>query len=1002
MSEVAPAVALLRTIQTLHQKGPQAKLELAHAADVPLGQVKEALDHLQRMRLVVPQGDLFVLQLTDNDAIFALVQEVILCLLEVLGPLPPKDLSLCVTDLLGEEVLGVGKVQGVAQAVANGKRTALRRTSVGGGGGSGRHGRDFYYLLKQSDELGLRLRLYDNARMRSQWRARILPTHQEGPAEGEVAAPTFEGPAEPFPTIAAFLDHLQKMPTYRGQMVHVRQLPQRSAQFAETPELHPALISAMHKGGTWPLYTHQAAALRLHREHHNFVVATPNASGKTLCYTLPIFTDLLADPSAHALYLTPTKALAQDQLQRLFAFWDHLGGRSSAATFDGDTTPESRKRILADFPKIILSNPDELHFGILPTHGKWAPFLSHLSVVVLDEMHIYQGVFGSHVSLVLRRLRRLCAHYGATPLFIGASATIANPGEFASTLAGVPFEVISDSGAPVGPKTLVLWNPPLDEEGARTSSYTEGVLLFKEHVKHHVTNLTFTKARRIAELVLRWAKADLSPELAEQVASYRAGYSPRERRALEQGILSGKLLGVTATNALELGIDIGGLDATILIGYPGTIASTWQQANRAGRGDKEALVTLIALSDPLDQSLMEDPERLFASAPERAVIDPRNPYLLADHLPCAAAELPVTTSEETLFGEGLTIHLEALATSDVLTRKRDGSFGCTAKAPHRRVAIRSTSRSRIKIVDVTRGRDREIGEVDRPRAFRETHPGAIYLHQGETYLVRELVLKARCAYVEPIEADYYTEAYQSTELEIIAPLEEARWPQLEVGFGDVEVVEQVRSYVMVRDSKEGPAVSQPEPLHLPATRLRTKGMWLRLGGGLRDALSATDRDFEGSLQALEHATSALLPLFAICGRHDLGGAAFSAHKALAGAPGLFLFDNAAGGVGLVEQGYLQLPALLSAVHRTIAACPCAKGCPSCVHSPFSRVRNEGLDKAGAAQLAALLVATLATPPERREHHERPIVAAEGTSSSEEPADEGAAPPTAPDASRGEP
>jgi DEAD/DEAH box helicase domain-containing protein len=999
MAELTLSQAKLRAIEALAKaKKSLGKLEIAHASEVPLGNIKDALEELVGSGLVKAQeGDKFsLLDIKDSDSEFAIVTEVILDTLDLLGPLPPRDLADCVKDVLGED-LGPGKIQGIAAAVSGSKSTRLRRRSVGGGGAS-KWGRDFYYLLEQTDELGMRLRLYESSKLREQWRTRIKGKMTGAGAEGEagegadfyggdidVSAPVGEGPEPPFPNFDKFLEHLKGLENYSGQIQHVERIKKREALFGELSKdakLDKTIETALKEQGIWPLYTHQVETINALAAGQNVVIATPNASGKTLCYTVPIFDAIMKDPKAKALYITPTKALEQDQLKRFRKFYITLKHEPSAETYDGDTLEDRRKQIKAHFPSIILTNPDELHYGILPFHDGWADFLRNLKFVAIDEVHTYQGVFGSHVANIMRRLRRICKLYRANPVFVCASATIANPKEFAEKLVGIPFRVIDNNGAPQGPKHFVFWDPPMDDSGERRSPYTEAVWLFKEHVKHNIKNITFTKARRIAELILRWSKNDLTAELIEKISSYRAGYTPLERRSIEKGLSSGNLIGVTATNALELGIDIGDLDATILVGYPGTIASTWQQANRAGRGEAEALITMIALHDPLDQFFMKHPEYFFGRSSENAVIDPQNEYILKEHLGPAALEIPMDDKDAVeYFGPKAPTLMKELERDGMVTKDRalaagtdkkgkgrrkakapppvkEGDFWyCTKTRPHRYVSIRTASRDSFQIIDVSRRGDRVIGLADRARAFTENHKGAIYIHQGNTFYVRDLDLAEHKVYVEPIEADYYTEPLMAVNIRV---LEEGLSKELgdgkycSVHYGRVEVREEMKGFVQVREGGEADGeVMSKEGLNLPPTILETSAFWLKVDPSVREALEDKKLSFEGGLHGIEHVANAMLPLYAICDRRDLGGETHMTHNQL-DRPGIFIYDNSPGGVGLTEKGYENIDALLRTVLDAIRNCPCESGCPSCIHSPYCGKRNEGLDKAGAIEILEMI------------------------------------------------
>jgi DEAD/DEAH box helicase domain-containing protein len=960
-ANVSGAHARLRTIEALMKsKKALGKLEISHASEVSLKLIKDALDDLVETGIVKEEANEFILEIKDSDDEFRVVTEVILDILELLGPLPPRDLADCVKDVLGEDYTP-GKVQGVAGAVANSKKTQLRRRKVGGGGAS-KWGRDFYYLLKQTDELGPRLRLYESSKLRVQWRQRIRGISEEaGTEEGledfDAYMPVGEGPGEKFESFKDFIEHLKGLEGYSDQIMHIERIKKKGAKFGEIKNgVHKKVIQALKKDKMFPLYTHQSDAVNAVMKGKNIVITTPNASGKTLCYSIPIFDMLCKDPEGRALYITPTKALEQDQLLRFRKFYISLKERPSAETYDGDTPEPKRKEIKKRFPSIILTNPDELHYGILPFHKSWANFFKNLKYVAIDEMHIYQGVFGSHVANIFRRLRRVCNFYGSDPIFICASATIANPKNFAEDLIGADFTVIDNNGAPQGPKYFIFWNPPIVEGGERRSPYTEAVSLFKEHVKHDVKNITFAKARRIAELVLRWSKADLTVDLGEKVSSYRAGYTPAERRMIEKGLNEGNLVGITATNALELGIDIGDLDATILVGYPGTIASTWQQANRAGRGIEEALITLIALHDPLDQYFMHHPEIFFGKSMENAVIDPRNEYILRDHLVAASLEVPISDDEE-IFGPQAVDILSDLEKQETVEHK-SGKWKCKLKRPHRYISIRSASRDNYDIIDVSRTRNRVIGIADQSRAFTENHKGAIYIHQGETYYVRDLSIRERKVYVEPIEADYYTEPLRSITVKIIeeGSRKTSDLKRCSLHFGRLEVTEEVKGFVQVRESKsdeKGQVISK-ENLNLPPTVLKTVGFWLDLDSTLRNDVENADLSFEGGLHGIEHVASAMLPLFAICDRRDLGGSTYLSHSQTDG-PSLFVYDNSPGGVGLSEKGYENIDKLLRTTLDAVKDCPCENGCPSCIHSPYCGRRNEGLDKAATIMILEKII-----------------------------------------------
>jgi len=749
-----------------------------------------------------------------------------------------------------------------------------------------------------------------------------------------------------------FLERIRRSEGYAGQIVHVEDIPPREPRFA-TPRrpLPDALLRALRDLGVEALYTHQAAALDAVREGRNVAVVTGTASGKTLCYNLPVLERLLANHSATALYLYPTKALAQDQLGKLKQF--RLPGRVTLCSYDGDTSRDDRAAARRT-ARLVLSNVDMLHQGILPNHAAWARFFRRLEFVVLDEMHTYRGVFGSHVGCVLRRLRRICRHYGARPQFIFTSATIANPRELARGLSGVDVSVIDDDGSPRGPRKFVFWNPPvLGSDGRRRSAHSEATGIFAGLVSDRIRNITFTRARRSAELILRYAREQLehdSPDLRGLVMSYRAGYRPEERREIERRLFDGSLVGVVSTEAMELGVDVGGLDATVLVGFPGTISSAWQQAGRAGRGREEALSVLVALEDPLDQYLMTHPSYFFEKGHERVLVNPSNEYILAPHICCAVFELPATEQDLLEFTEDAPRLAWQLCAEGDLGFRAGRFYYLPDDYPAARVSIRSSSSSRFRIV--TRS-GQELGEVDAERAFREVHEGAIYLHQGETYRVVSLNLVAREAVVEPGEFPYYTRAAEEVELRVLEEVESAPLGAATAHFGRVEVTCRVVAYRKIDLYSD--AVLAVEDLDLPGQSFLTEGLWFTVPWELVRRLSDDGFDLMGSIHAIEHAAIGLTPLVASCDRWDVGGISHPYHLDTGGLATVFIYDAYPGGVGIASACYLRLKELLTDTLELLRDCPCDEGCPSCVHSPKCGSGNEPLDKAGALRLLGLIL-----------------------------------------------
>ena len=569
-----------------------------------------------------------------------------------------------------------------------------------------------------------------------------------------------------------FLADLRADPRCAGRMVHHRRLPERPARFQDPARpLPPQLAERLSRNGIEHLYTHQAQAVDAARAGKHVVTVTSTASGKTLCYNLPVLETLLKHPRSRALYLFPTKALAQDQLGKLRDF--HLFPQVRPATYDGDTPSPERSRLKREM-SLILTNPDMLHMGIIPYHGTWASYLRNLRYVVVDEIHTYRGVFGSHVANVLRRLRRICRLYGADPQFLCCSATVANPGELMRGLIGEGGDIreIADDGSPTGARHVLFWNPPLVGQGAgRASANVEATRLLVDLVRRGVRTILFTRARKTAELILRYARyalQDEAPALAGRITSYRAGYSVEQRRQIERGLFEGDILGVVSTNALELGVDIGDVDACVLTGYPGSIASTWQQAGRSGRGSEESLVVLVALDGPLDQYLMNHPEYLFGSPPEHAIIDPRNPQILAPHLACAAYERPLQPADAAWFGPATPTLTQQLMREGQLMPRGDGFGWCGTDYPPARVNIRSATNEQYRII--TRETGEVIGTAESARAFETLHEGAIYLHQGEAFRVVQLDIPGLRAIVEPATGDYYTEPRSTVDVVLETPV----------------------------------------------------------------------------------------------------------------------------------------------------------------------------------------------------------------------------------------
>ncbi len=747
-----------------------------------------------------------------------------------------------------------------------------------------------------------------------------------------------DGGREATASLAAWLAEHARRPENRGAIAHWERIAARPPRHGElTLPLPPPLADSLEARGIRRLYTHQVQAIEALRGGLDVVVVTGTASGKSLCYHLPVLERLLAEPEATALYLFPTKALTQDQLKgltRLASGHPDLLRGLVAGVYDGDTAPATRRK-LRDSANVILSNPDMLHQGILPAHSKWARFLSHLRFVVVDEMHAYRGIFGSHVANVIRRLARLAAHYGATPRFVLCSATIRNPAELAEGLTGREVTVVDDDGAPRGEKHFVFWNPPFSDASRveRRSSNGEGCTLTAGLLEAGAQVITFTKSRVAAELVYRYAHDRLrriEPGLEHRIRPYRGGYLPEERRKIEQALFSGELRGVVCTNALELGIDVGGLDAAVLIGAPPTLASAWQQAGRAGRGGEPALAVLVAYNDTVDQYLMRHPDYFFGRSPEAAVIDPHNPYILAQQLACAAYELPLSAADAKAFGPQMPDILAALEEAGE-TRTIDGrAYWANTEFPAAKVNLRTISDNTYTIMD-SGERNAVIGTVDAISALELVYPEAIYLHEGETFFVRTLDLEQKTAFVERRDVDYYTQPVLDFSIQVRGERQQRSWRGETVKLGDVTYSWQT---IAMKKVKFGTRDSIGyHPLELPRLTLDTVGFWFAPDEAAWTAVvRAGHNPFEG-LSGVRNLFLTLLSMLSMCDPADLGGMIDSKNL---GRPALFVFDRYPGGLGFAEQGWARLEELARAALEHLEGCPCEGGCPSCVGLPVLR------------------------------------------------------------------
>jgi len=768
--------------------------------------------------------------------------------------------------------------------------------------------------------------------------------------------------------VPAFLAALKELPSLREALRHHEVLPEREPEPASLPAELLACRPVLAARGIDALYAHQARALAAILRGEDVVLATPTASGKTLVYNLPVLEQAARDPEARALYLFPLKALEQDQLRRLEEDAAAQGGRAAVAIYDGDTSSSRRRRIRESPPQVLITTPDMLHAGILPHHGAWQPFLRGLRTVVIDELHAYRGVFGSHVAQVLRRLLRVAAFHGARPRFVAASATIANPGELAFGLTGRRFTVVQQDGSPRTRRHVLLLNP-------RGSSYTTAAQLFRLAVGMGLRTIAFTKARKITELLYTWV-VEAEPDLRERVSSYRSGFLPEERREIEARLFSGDLLGVISTSALEMGIDVGGLDVCILVGYPGSQISTWQRGGRVGRA-REAAIALVAQPDALDQYLVAHPRAFFERGFEHAVVDPDNADLARAHLPCAAAELPLRTHEPWLQTREARANLERLEEEGLLLRSESGHELFPARArPHRDVDLRNVGASyTIETPASGASKPLPIGSIGASRVFAECHEGAIYLHRGRQYLVRELDTEERRVTVRAVNVGWYTVALSEKDTEILSRTRARPAGNFRLVEGRVRVTTRLTGYE--RRRVQGQDLLGTEPLELPPTSFETTSVWLEIPDEIPRALQAAARHPMGGLHATEHAALSLVPLFALCDRHDVAGISTVRHAGT-GRAGIFLYDATPGGVGLVSSLFERFEALLETTLELVAGCPCESGCPACVHSPRCGNGNRPIDKAASVQALRYLLAKDPLPllEEEAEAPPAPAAAAE--------------------------
>jgi len=727
-------------------------------------------------------------------------------------------------------------------------------------------------------------------------------------------------------------------------VVHRRYVPPQEAEYGEDPLLPPEIKALLPLLGVERLFKHQVEALKKIRQGANVLVATPTASGKSLIYNLSVLEALLKNPGSKALYLFPLKALEQDQLKALSLLLKTFGTKKfSAGIYDGDTSPFRRKQIRARIPEILVTNPDMLHTGILAYHQGWEKLFENLAFVVLDEVHTYRGIFGSHMNQVIRRLKRLCTQYGSKPQFILLSATVNNPKTFGESLLEEPVDVVNTSGSPKSGQHFLFMNPV-------SSPNFSAARLFTHCVQQGFRTIAFTQSRKITELIHVWVSR-LSPRLRSKISSYRAGFMPEERREIEHKLSTGELLGVVSTSALELGIDIGYLDICLLVGYPGTMINTWQRGGRVGRSGRESMIILVAKPDALDQYFIKHPDHFFERPFESALLDPHNPYVVEAHLPCAAAEKPLTLQDSRWWPENLSGHLENLEVQGLVTRTVDGepAWYPVRKNPHQGVNIRSVGES-FTIFEEETGQ--AVGTVDGFRAFKECHPGAVYLHRARQHLVQHLDIEKRDIIARPTELRYFTRALSEKETEILEVLRSKPAAQFIVREGRVKVTERVTGYE--KRALPGQELLGVHSLELPPQTFESLGFWVEIENPVCRFVERQGLHFMGGIHAIEHAAIGIFPLFALCDRNDIGGICYTHHPQI-GKSAIFIYDGYPGGVGLAQHGFEVVQELFEQTLLHLKTCECEEGCPSCIHSPKCGSGNKPLDKKAAMIILEVLL-----------------------------------------------
>ena len=747
-------------------------------------------------------------------------------------------------------------------------------------------------------------------------------------------------------------DYIQSLIAYKGfagDIVCHKTIPAARADFSgKKIKWRHQLTDLLKTLGIKKLYRHQIDAMERIRNGQHTVVATPTASGKTLIYNLPVIETLLDDPDGHALYLFPLKALARDQLEsvrellRVAGLVSESNSPFTAAAYDGDVSAYQKTKIRRAPPHVLLSNPEMLHLAMLAHHHLWEDFFANLKYIVVDEVHTYRGVMGSNMAWVFRRLLRICRLYGSDPVFVFCSATIANPGSLVHHLTGLDARVFDASGAPAGTKHVIMMR---GLEGAAQTA----IALIHSAVHRNLRTIVYTQSRKITELIAIWA-SQRAASFSDRITAYRAGFLPEERREIEKKLASGELLAVVSTSALELGIDIGNLDLCVLVGYPGTMMSTWQRAGRVGRDGKDSALILVAHEDALDQYFINHPDVFFDMPPEKALINPANETIVKNHLECAAAELPLEQSEVLLEDETVKNAITELEFTGRLLRSKQGNLWyASRKSPHRDISLRGTGKSLPIFIEKT---GESLGDIDRHRSFFETHEGAVYLHRGESYIITRFDHEKGSATARQENVNYYTRARSNKSTTIIQQTDFRMFGQIQIGLGILEITEQVTGFDrrLVANQRSIGVV----PLDLPKLTFKTQGLWIVIPDHVRDTIETQRFHFMGGIHALEHAAIGIMPLLVMTDRNDLGGISIPFHPQI-GKAAVFIYDGVPGGLGLSGQAFERADHLLNNTLNSISSCPCDTGCPACVHSPKCGSGNRPIDKVSAHKILELMM-----------------------------------------------